>query len=42
LVRTKEFRILKVFITSDHAGRAIQLRLMRIGKKRKDFGGYHA
>jgi hypothetical protein len=42
LVGTKEFRILKVFVASDHAGRAIQPRLMRRKRERKGFGGYHA
>jgi hypothetical protein len=42
LVKAKKFRILKVFIASDCAGRAIQPRLMRRKRGRNDSGGYHA
>jgi hypothetical protein len=41
LVKTKEFKILKVFVASDRAGRAIQPCLMR-RRERKDFSSCHA
>jgi hypothetical protein len=42
LVKTKKFRILKVFVVSDRAGRTTQPRLMRGKRERKDFDSYHA
>jgi hypothetical protein len=40
LERMKEFRVLEVFVANDCVGRAIQPRLLRGRKERKDFGGH--
>jgi hypothetical protein len=42
LVRMKEFRVMEVFVANDRVGRAIQPRLLRERKERKDFGGHQA
>jgi hypothetical protein len=38
----KEFRVLKVFVASNRVGRAIQTRLPRGRRERKDFDGHQA
>jgi hypothetical protein len=38
----KEFGVLEVFVVNDRVGQAIQTRLSRGRKERKDFGGHQA